>query len=91
MGDPEVRKEQRAAWRGHWHEIIFGHEARAERLFDLILLVLILLSVLTVLLESVPTIQKAYGTPLRTAEWIFTALCTIEYVARLATATDAKR
>ncbi len=81
----------RAPWRDTWHDVIFGHETFAGRLFDLILLVLILLSVLTVLLESVRPIRDDYGPYLRVAEWIFTALFTIEYIARLISATNAKR
>jgi voltage-gated potassium channel len=81
----------RALWRDKWNEIIFGHETSAGRLFDVILLILILLSVLTVLLESVPSIRQTYGTPLQIAEWVFTSLFTAEYLARLITATNTKR
>jgi voltage-gated potassium channel len=81
----------RASWREAGYEIIFGHDTLAGRLFDLILLILILLSVLTVLLESVRSLRDAYGPYLRLAEWIFTALFTIEYVARLISAVDARR
>jgi voltage-gated potassium channel len=81
----------RAPWRDTWHEIIFGHETFAGRLFDLILLTLILLSVLAVLLESVRSICDFYGSYLRVAEWTFTTLFTIEYIARLISATNAKR
>jgi voltage-gated potassium channel len=81
----------RAPWRDTWYEIIFGHESFAGRLFDLILLILILLSVLTVLLESVRSIRDAYGPELRIAEWMFTAVFTIEYIARLITAVNARR
>jgi len=87
--DPDPRK--RAAWRDKWSEIIFGHETFAGRLFDIILLTLILLSVLAVLLESVRSIRDSYGAYLKVAEWGFTALFTIEYIARLATAKSAKR
>lgn len=80
-----------APWRDRWREIIFGHETFAGRLFDVILLILILLSVLTVLLESVRSIREAYGPLLRAAEWTFTILFTIEYFARLATASSAGR
>ena len=80
----------RARWRDTWYEIIFGHESFAGRLFDLILLILILLSVLTVLLESVRSIRDAYGPELRIAEWMFTAVFTIEYIARLITAVNAR-
>src|SRR5450631_4416525 len=88
---PDPIRPHRAAWRDKWNEIIYGHETFAGRLFDVLLLVAILLSVLTVLLESVPSIRNSYGTPLRVAEWLFTVLFTIEYVARLLTATDARR
>lgn len=60
-------------------------------LFDVILLILILLSVLTVLLESVASIRAVYGTALHIAEWTFTSLFTLEYIARLTTAENAKR
>ncbi len=83
--------QSRAPWRDTWHEVIFGHDTFAGRLFDLILLILILLSVLTVLLESVRLISDAYSWYLRVAEWMFTALFTIEYVARLISAVNARR
>lgn len=76
----------RAAWRGKCGEIIFGNETFAGRVFDVILLILILLSVLTVLLETVQSIDHDYTASLRIAEWIFTGLFTVEYIARLATA-----
>ena len=83
--------QPRAPWRDTWYEVIFGHETFAGRLFDLILLILILLSVLTVLLESVRSIREAYGVYLRIAEWMFTTLFTIEYLARLVSAVNARR
>jgi len=86
---PAVRK--RAAWRDHWAEVIFGHETPAGRIFDVVLLTLILLSVLSVLLESVRSISDRYGPLLRVAEWTFTAVFTVEYVARLVSARNPKR
>ena len=73
----------RAAWRDRLEEIVFGVETRAGRAFDIVLLVLILLSVATVLLESVPSLRREYFTELRLAEWVFTILFTVEYVLRL--------
>ncbi len=72
----------------HWqikvHEIIFEADTFAGKLFDLSLIVIILLSIITVLLESVPSIGEKYGQLLRLAEWVFTILFTIEYFARIA-------
>jgi hypothetical protein len=47
--------------------------------------------VLSVILESVPSIRDSYGSYFNTVEWIFTGLFTIEYAARLATAKDPRR
>ena len=91
MDDSHRVDRERAAWRDKWHEVIFGHDTTAGRIFDVILLTLILLSVLTVLLESVRSIREQYGLYLSVAEWTFTSLFTIEYVARLVSAKDAKK
>jgi voltage-gated potassium channel len=81
----------RAHWRDKLHEIIFGHSTFAGRLFDLALLILIILGVLTVLLDSVRNIHDAYGPYLEAGEWIVTGLFTVEYAARLACAPSAWR
>jgi voltage-gated potassium channel len=89
MNDSHSASRARAPWRDRWQDIIFGHETFAGRLFDVILLILIVLSVLTVLLESVQSIREAHGPLLHAAEWTFTILFTVEYIARLATAGSA--
>ena len=65
------------------HEIIFEADTRAGKLFDVVLLVCILLSVAAVLLESTPSIGREYGYWLALAEWTFTILFSIEYLLRL--------
>jgi voltage-gated potassium channel len=66
------------------HEIIFEADTPEGRLFDLVLLVAIVSSVTVVLLESVASVRARVGPTLRTLEWGFTVLFTIEYVLRLA-------
>lgn len=66
------------------YEIIFEADTRVGRAFDIALIVLILLSVLAVMLESVAAIRQQYGPLLRAVEWFFTILFTIEYGLRLA-------
>ena len=63
--------------------IIFEADTKAGRRFDVTLIVLILLSVLTVMLDSVPQINAEYGQQLYYAEWFFTLLFTVEYAVRL--------
>ncbi len=65
------------------HEIIFEADTPAGKAFDVALLLLILLSVLTVMLESVESIADRYGFWLRAVEWVFTAVFTLEYALRL--------
>ena len=91
MADSHLVERPRAGWRDKWYIIIFRHDTPAGRLFDVVLLTLILLSVLSVILESVPSIRAAYGSYFTTVEWIFTGLFTIEYAARLISAKNAKR
>lgn len=69
-------------WQKKLHQIIFGYDTFAGKLFDVILLIVIVLSVLAVMLESVTTIAVDYGRQLRTIEWIFTILFALEYIGR---------
>jgi voltage-gated potassium channel len=65
------------------HDIIFQHDEPAERAFDVVVIVCILLSVLVVMLDSVASIAARYGRVLYVAEWFFTILFTVEYLLRL--------
>lgn len=63
--------------------IVFESDTFLGKLFDEILLVAILLSVMAVVLESVDEIKADYGEILYTIEWVFTILFLIEYIMRL--------
>ena len=63
--------------------IIFGTETRTGKLFDEILIIAIILSIVTVLLDSVSEYRQQYGQLLNFAEWIFTIMFTIEYSMRI--------
>jgi voltage-gated potassium channel len=71
-------------WRERWHEIIFEADTPAGKLFDVLLLIAILLSVLVVMCESVEVIREDYPKLLARAEWAFTLLFTVEYAIRIA-------
>jgi voltage-gated potassium channel len=81
-----MRGEQspRSGWRRRLHEIVFEADTPAGRAFDVALLVAILASLATVVLESIPEVRARHGAALRVAEWTFTALFTVEYALRLA-------
>jgi len=65
------------------HEIIFEADTPAGKLFDVILIGSILLSVTVVMLDSVDSIHQKFGVELYILEWLFTILFTIEYILRL--------
>jgi voltage-gated potassium channel len=71
------------SWRAKIHEIIFGSDTPEGKAFDVALFIAILLSVLIVLLDSVTSFHKKYGTLFLIAEWFFTILFSIEYVLRI--------
>lgn len=77
--------------RDRLREIIFEADTPLGKLFDVVLLVAIVLSIVAVSLESIVSFREAYGPWLRAMEWVFTVLFTVEYVARLATARNAGR
>ncbi len=72
-------------------EIVFGTETRAGKLFDIILLWAIVLSVLSVMLESVKEIRESYDSIFFVSEWFFTILFTIEYLLRLFITAEPKK
>lgn len=70
-------------WRSRLHEIIFEADTWTGKVFDVVLMWSIVLSVLAVMLESVDSFRHTYGSVLRAVEWGFTILFTIEYALRL--------
>ena len=72
-------------------DIIFEHNTPPSRAFDVILLIVILVSIVLVMLESVASIRLVYGLAFRQLEWIFTALFTVEYIARVWSAKKRTR
>jgi voltage-gated potassium channel len=73
----------RAAWRKRLYIVIFGSDTLAGKLFDIALLWLIVLSILCVTLESIPSIYANYREWFRYAEWVFTVIFLLEYILRL--------
>ena len=80
----EIRPRDSApGWKRTAYRVIFESDTRAGRAFDIVLLAAIVLSVATVMLDSVRSINAEYGPVLRAVEWLFTGLFLVEYVARL--------
>ena len=71
------------SWKNTLHEVIFEADTRAGKLFDIVLLILILGSVATVMLESVNSMRIEHGQTLNMVEWGLTILFSIEYITRI--------
>jgi voltage-gated potassium channel len=76
---PSINKD----FRTRLHEIIYEADTPAGKLFDLSLLVVILISIVALMLESVESIRIRYGFELGVLEWVITIFFTVEYIARL--------
>lgn len=74
---------RRNKYKEHLHEIIFEADTPTGKLFDIILIVAIIVSVLVVMLESVVHYETVFGELFYTLEWIFTIIFTVEYIFRL--------
>ena len=77
------KTELKKDWKIRLHEIIYEAETKEGKLFDVILLIFILLSVFLVMLESVESINEKYYALLNISEWIITILFSIEYILRI--------
>jgi voltage-gated potassium channel len=71
-------------WRRRLYNIIFEADTRAGRTFDIVLVFVIVLSILVVVLDSVPAVHRPHLQEMNVLEWFFTVLFTVEYIARLA-------
>ena len=71
--------------------IIFLHNKPAEKLFDVLLILAIAVSLVVVMLDSVEPIRERYGPWLVGIEWGLTIIFTIEYGVRLYVAKSALR
>ena len=76
-------KNSSTPFRARLHEIIFEADTPGGKLFDVLLILLIVASVMLVMLDSVSSIRQSCGRLLYFIEWIFTLLFTIEYALRL--------
>ena len=66
--------------------IVQDTDTRAGRAFDLVVLCLILISISSLTIETLPDLPPALRSALRTSEIVITVLFTVEYVLRVATA-----
>ncbi|MCK0136720.1 ion transporter [Arenibacter sp. S6351L] len=79
------------SWKNKIHEVIYGTHTPAGRLFDILLLILIVYSVIIVMLESIPTFDEKHHKFLNYSEWVVTILFSIEYILRIISINRPKK
>lgn len=72
------------------HEIIFEADTKAGKAFDVVLLIIIGLSVVLTMVETIPSMSQYEGL-FDIFEWIFTILFTVEYGLRIWVVMDSKK
>lgn len=79
----ENPKSKLDVFRQKMYIIIYGVNTPAGKAFDVGLLIAILLSVFTIMAETIEGINQIYHKELLVLEWIFTIIFTLEYVLRI--------
>ncbi len=75
--------KKHSGWRNALHEVIYEADTPLGKLFDVVLVALIVVSVILVMLESVKEVDEVYHQVLFNLEWIVTIFFSFEYVARI--------
>lgn len=76
-------KKPNKSWNAKLHRIIYEADTPQGKLFDVILLIAIIASIVFVMLESIKSFDARYHRFLDIAEWVITIIFTIEYILRL--------
>lgn len=88
----DIEPHQKSSkWRRNIHEVIYEADTTAGKTFDVILLIIIAISIVLVMLESVPAIGRKYKEEFLLAEWIITILFSIEYILRIIAVNKARK
>jgi voltage-gated potassium channel len=80
-----VENKAKETIRDKFHQIIFEADTPLGKAFDILILVLIMLSVIVVMLDSVTQIHNTMPNIFYGIEWFFTIAFTLEYALRIYT------
>ena len=70
-------------WRSKIYKIIYHSDTPSGKWFDIMLIIFIIMSVLTIILDSVNQLHLDYSRIFLIFEWFFTIIFTVEYILRL--------
>jgi voltage-gated potassium channel len=70
-------------WRIKLHEILYEADTPKGKAFNIALFIVIIISIILVMLESIQEIDNKYHDILNISEWVITILFSIEYIGRI--------
>ena len=71
--------------------VVYEADTPEGKAFDVAVLIAIFLSIIVVMLETVPSVESHHRQALQVTEWVLTIVFTLEYFLRVWLAYDAKR
>lgn len=86
-----MKESNKHNWHTKIHEVIYEADTPTGKLFDIVLLILIIASIILVMLESVNSIDLKYHNLLVFGEWFVTVFFTIEYILRIISVKKPKK
>ncbi|MDX2414486.1 MAG: ion transporter [Bacteroidales bacterium] len=72
-----------ATFRKKIHDVIFETNTRGGKLFDILLVITILISIAVVIIDSIPDMSDSMHRFLNNVEWVITFIFTAEYILRI--------
>ncbi len=78
-----MQRSKTRSWRSKLHDTIYESNTTAGKAFDVALLLLIIVSIVVVMLDSIKKYNSQYAHLFDVLEWSFTILFTLEYILRL--------
>lgn len=78
-------------WKRFLYRIIYRSDTKLGKLFDIVLLSLILISTAIIMMESVPKLDKKFHYIFLILEWIISLFFTAEYWSRIAVVKNKKQ
>jgi voltage-gated potassium channel len=91
LEESQTEKQKTSIWKSTLHKIIYEADTPMGKLFDIILLIVIILSIVLVMLESIAGLNLKYSQEFHLAEWVITFVFTVEYILRVMTIKKPKR
>ncbi len=86
-----MSQKEKKHWKQHLFEVIYEADTKEGKLFDVVLLWVILISIVLVMLESVKSLDAKYHNIFYFLEWIITILFSFEYIARVISVRNPKK